>query len=500
MTGLVCFKSIKVLPTFITDKSTVATIRVNFLSEREIRAIHDASIKILRDTGVMVHHEEILQLLGEAGAKVSRNNKVACLPEKLVMDSIAKAGKKFLLYGRDKSRPVRFGYGDLILMSSPGQFGWIDIETGLRRPATIQDVRNAICLGDALDNINIVGVMAQPEEVFEKYRDVFLTGELVKGTTKPTRCWVRNGATARYILEIYRTISGGEAALRAKPMVEAFLEPISPLQLPRDGLDIVREFAQAGQPVSIGPMAMASATAPATLAGTLAQENAEILAGIVVTQLLSPGTAITYGGIPHIMDPRTSICSFGSPEQGLMAVAMTQIARFYGFPVYINVGLTDAKVPDAQAGIEKASSMLLGVLAGADTFGHCGICGTDHAGSLLWLAFDNELMNYIKRISRGFEVNADTLATDVVKSVGPAGNFLAEPHTVEHFRQELWLANQLWTRQSFDGWQSEGCSSFADRLCEHVESILTTHTRQALDEALSREIDNIVKHAESEPG
>ncbi len=492
--------SAKVLLTYVPNKLTMATIQVNFLSEREIQDIHDASIAILQDTGVMVHHQEILQLLGEAGAKVDQDHRIARLPEKLVMECIAQAGKKFVLYGRDKIQPVRFGYKDLILMSSPGQFGWVDAKTGQRRPATIQDARDAIRLGDAMDNINIVGVMAQPDEISEKYRDVFLTGELVKGTVKPTRCWVRNGATARYILEIYRTIAGGGAALRANPMVEAFLEPISPLQLPRDGLDIVKEFAQAGQPVSIGPMAMTSATAPATLAGTISQENAEILAGIVVTQLLAPGTAVTYGGIPHIMDPRTSICSFGSPEQGLMALAMVQIAHFYGFPVYINVGLTDAKVPDAQAGIEKASTILLGVLAGADTFGHCGICGTDHAGSLLWLAFDNELMNYIKRIARGFEVNAETLATDIVKSVGPAGNFLAEAHTVEHFRQELWLSNQLWTRQSFDGWRSQGSSSFADRLAEHVNSILTTHTPPPLDETLSQEIDHIVKYAKHELG
>ena len=478
----------------------MATIQVNSLSEREIQDIHDASIAILHDTGVMVHHEGILQLLGEAGAKIDQDHRMARLSEKLIMDSIARAGKRYVLYGRDKSRAVRFGYGELILMSSPGQFGWIDAKTSQRRPATIQDAWDAIRLGDALDNINIVGAMAQPDEVSEKYRDVFLTGELVKATTKPTRCWVRNGATAHYILEIYRTIAGGDAALRANPMVEAFLEPISPLQLPRDGLDIVKEFAQAGQPVSIGPMAMTSATAPATLAGTLAQENAEILAGIVVTQLLAPGTAVTYGGIPHIMDPRTSICSFGSPEQGLMALAMAQVARFYGFPIYVNVGLTDAKLPDAQAGIEKATTMLLGVLAGADTFGHCGICGADHAGSLQWLAFDNELMNYIKRITHGFEVNAETLATDIVKLVGPAGNFLAEPHTVEHFRQELWLSDQLWTRQSYDGWQSQGGHSFADRLLEQVSGILATHTPQPLDEALSREIDRIVKYADHELG
>jgi len=478
----------------------MANIQVKVLSDREIQAIHNASIVILRDTGVIVHHDEVLRLLAEAGAQVDQHNKIARMPEQLVMDCVARAGRQYVLYGRNMQHVTRFGYGDFVLMSSPGQFGWIDSQSGRLRSATIRDAHDAIRLGDALDNINIVGSMAQPEEVSEKYRDVFLTGELVKGTSKPTRCWVRNGRTARYILEIYRAVAGGDAALRAHPMVEAFLEPISPLQLPKDGLDIVSEFARAGQPVIIGPMAMTSGTAPATLAGTLAQENAEILAGIVVAQLLAPGIPVTYGGIPHIMDPRTSICSFGSPEQALMAVAMVQIARSYGFPVYINVGLTDAKVPDVQAGIEKGSTMLLGVLAGADTFGHCGICGTDHAGSLSWLFIDNELMNYVKRIMRGFEVSDDTLATDVVSTVGPGGNYLAEQHTVEHFRRELWLPGMAWTRQSWDIWESEGCSSMADRALDGVNRILATHEPKVMDEALAKEVDTIVECAKRELG
>jgi trimethylamine--corrinoid protein Co-methyltransferase len=470
--------------------------RLQVLSQQEINALQDASLAILRDTGVMVRHEEMLRVLGEAGAKVDTGRKIARLDEKLVSDSVARAGKEYTLYGRDGRHAARFGYGDLVLMSSPGQYAWIDLQTGDRRPATIQDTRDAIRLGDALGNITIVGAMAQPEAISEAYRDIVLTAELVKGTAKPTRCWVRNGATARYILEIYRTIAGGEAALRERPMVEAFLEPISPLQLPTDGLDIVREFARAGQPVSIGPMAMTAGTAPATLAGTLAQENAEVLAGVVITQLLAPGTPITYGGIPHIMDPRTGICSFGSPEQGVMAVAMVQIARSYGFPVYINVGLTDAKVLDAQAGVEKAATLLLGVLAGADTFGHCGICGTDHAASLLWLACDDEVMNYVKRIARGFTVDEEHLAADIVRAVGPAGNFLAEEHTVRHFREELWLPDPTWTRQAYDLWRADGGGgSFADRLYRHVDGILAAHQPEPLDESLVKEIDQIVKHA-----
>ena len=183
-----------------------------------------------------------------------------------------------------------------------------------------------------------------------------------------------------------------------------------------------------------------------------------------------------------------------------MAVAMVQMARFYGFAVYINVGLTDAKVPDVQAGIEKGTSMLLGALAGADTFGHCGICGTDHGASLSWLYVDNELADYVKRIVRGFEVNAETLATEVVGAVGAKGNFLAEEHTAKHFRDELWLCKQVWTRQPFDQWQVEGGKSMADRIADEVNRVLTTHKPEPIDEALAKEVDNIVKSAQRELG
>ena len=478
----------------------MANIHIEILSDREIQAIHDASLVILRDTGIMVHHEEVLKLLAEAGAQVDHHGKVARLPERLVMDCIARAGKRYVLYGRDSARTARFGYGDLVLMSSPGQYAWIDSQTGQLRPATMQDLRDAICLGDALPNITIVGSMAQPAEAPGTYREVVLTAELVKGAGKPTRTWVYNRRTARYVLEIYRTTAGGDVALRERPMVEAFLEPISPLQLPRDGLDVMIEFVRAGQPVSIGPMAMASGTAPTTLAGTLAQENAEILAGVVVTQLLAPGTPVTYGGIPHIMDPRTSICSFGSPEQGLMAVAMTQMGRFYGFPVYINVGLTDSNVLDVQAGIEKGGTIVLGALAGADMFGHAGICGTDHGAGLAWLALDDAMMAYVKRIVRGFEVNTDTLATDVVNAVGPTGSYLAEEHTVKHFREELWLPASAWTRQAWDVWETEGRSSMRDRVLEEIDHILAKPKRKPIDQALCQEIDGIVECAKRELG
>jgi trimethylamine--corrinoid protein Co-methyltransferase len=478
----------------------MTTPNLTFLSAPQLQAIHDASLQVLRDTGVMVHHPEILKLLGGAGARVEAARPVAHLPESLVMDCLQKAGRKFILHGRDFGTVARFGHGDLVQLSSPGQHRWVDLETDRLRPPTLSDARDAIRLGDALANITFVGAIAQPVEVSERYREVVLTAELVKGTTKPTMAWTQNGRTAKYVLEIYRALAGGEKALRERPMTEAFLEPISPLQLPKDGLDMLREFVAAGQPVSVGPMSMVSGTGPATLAGTLAQENAEILAGIVVTQLLGPGTPMKYGGIPHILDPRTSVCSFGSPEQGVMAVAMVQMARFYGLPAYVNAGLTDAKVLDVQAGMEKAATMLAAALAGADMFGHAGICGTDHAGSLLWLMADHEAMAYVKRMVRGCEVNADTLAADVIHSVGPAGSYLSEEHTVRHFRRELWLPGAAWTRQGYGEWEQSGRSTMADRMAREVKRLLASHQVAPLDDALAREVDRIVACARKDLG
>jgi len=158
-----------------------------------------------------------------------------------------------------------------------------------------------------------------------------------------------------------------------------------------------------------------------------------------MVELVSPGIPFCYGGIPHIMDQRNSTISFGSPEQILMALAMTQMGKFYGFPVYINVGMTDSKLADAQAGLEKGTSLLMGALAGADTFGHLGIVGADQAASLEHLIIDDEIASFVKRVMRGFQVDEDTLAEEVMTRVGVRGNFLTEEHTLRHFRQELWF-------------------------------------------------------------
>ena len=465
---------------------------IRLLNSEDIAAIHDASLTILRDVGVRVTNAEVRLRMAEAGAATKSGEERVYLGERLIQAALESVGKQYVLHGRDRQRVARYGYGDHNMIASPGQYAWFDHVTGRRREPWLADAIAAATVGDALANVTIACGMSIPTDVPEPIRDVVTTAALVKSTTKPTWYWPVSRESSKYVLEIYKALAGGEEELRRHPMVETFLEPISPLQMANPSLDNVFEYVRLGQPVAVGPMASVSGTGPATLAGTLAQENAEVLAGIVAVQAIAPGTPMTYGGIPHVLDPRTAAFVFSSPEQALMAVAMVEMAKHYGLPVYVNVNLSDSKCLDTQAGIEKLGTLVPAMIAGADLLGHAGILGQDHGGSLPYLVVDNEAMSFAKRIVKGFQVDEDTLALSAIADVGPGGNFLTHAHTLAHLRKEVWLPGNLWTRQTYDDWFAGGQKTMADRAVATVDRILETHHPDPIDPALAREIDHIV--------
>lgn len=467
---------------------------LKILSEKELKTIHQGSLRVLEKVGVKVPHPMVLNTLVSRGASVEKSTQVVKFPSELVEKCIESGGKKYTLYGRDLSDKVRFGYGEKVFLSSPGQYSWVDKDGQPRRPPTLKNAREAIKLGDALENINWVGAMAMANDVPTPVRDIILTVELIKGTRKPGWVWIANGRTARYILEIHKVLRGEAKKLSSFPPLQVFVEPISPLGFSRDSLDILVEFSRYQLPVCSGPMATTGSTGPVTLAGDLVQENAEILATLVISQSLSPGSPFCYGGIPHSMDPRTAGISFASPELLLMGIAMSQMAHFYGFPVYINTGMTDSKLCDVQSGLEKGMTLLLGILSGADTFGHLGICGADQAASLHQLVVDNEIISYIKRLLKGFSINKDTLAFEVIERTGIGGNFLTAEHTLTHLRKEIWVP-QLLNRDNWDQWWSSGHKSLSEIAWEKKNHLLSTHKQLPLDPKLEKEIDSIVKAA-----
>lgn len=413
----------------------MVTPRISLLSPKEIADIHEASCSLLSRIGVVIPDEEVVTLLCDHGAR--RQDGRILIPPFLVETCVQRAGKSFTLYGRDGKRSVTFAQGMMVFCSSPGQFAWF--EHGMRREPQERDFLRAVHLAHYLPHIDVVGGLAMPSEYPPSFREVLMARELFVRTDKPIFLWFTKRENFRRVFTMSAICAGGEKEAQEKPRLFAFLEPISPLRFPEDGLAILKEATSLSLPVMVGPMVQAGSTGPVTLAGTLAQENAEILAGVVIAELLRPGTPICYGGIPHVADPRTGSIVFGSPEQGLLSLAMAEIGASYGFPVYVNVGLTDSCALDPQNGWEKGVTLILGMLSGATTFGHMGIVGSDQGGSLEQLLLDNELIGFCKRIVQGLRVDRETLDLSVVAEGIREGSFLPLVHTAHFIRRELWI-------------------------------------------------------------
>jgi trimethylamine--corrinoid protein Co-methyltransferase len=468
------------------------------LTNKQIEQIHNASIRILETIGIRISHKEIMQRFKEVGASVDESRESVKIPERLMMESIEKTGKTFCIYGRDRSKQARFGFGERNYNSIAGEAHWVDDSCLNRRPASLDDVVTAARFGDALEHINVVGAMSDPKELPINYRCVAVAAELLKNTTKPITFWFYDRKSAKYILELFSAVAGSEDEAIKYPYGYPFLEPISPLKFPFHGVDLLFETCKFPLPVPIGPMAQVGASAPGTLAGTLAQENAEILAGTVIVQLIRPGTPVCYGGIPHAFDMRTTQLIFSGPEQALMAVAMAQMGKHYGLPVYINVGLTDSKTVDAQAGMEAGITLVLGALSGADIFGHLGISGVDQASSLAMLVMQDELIGYVERIMRGIEISEEKFGFDAIESVvSEGGMFLSQDHTVQNFRKELWFPTLL-DRQFWQAWRDDNAKDMMQRCIEKKNILLETHIPEPIDSDTQKEIDKVINHARQE--
>ncbi len=254
-------------------------------------------------------------------------------------------------------------------------------------------------------------------------RDIRIFSEMLKRTRKPVRSWVQSPQSANYILELLRAVAGGSQALRDRPRGLFGFEPTSPLILSENSLETMKVWVEAGQPVTIGPMVQSMGTGPVTLAGTIAQQDAEILAGLIVVQALAPGVGVLYNCASLMLDPRTGNSIFASPEETLKMAGSAQIGHRHGLPVGLQMGLTDAKVPDVQAGMEKGMSLLMGALVGMNVTGGLGIAGCDQGASVPQLILDNEILGYVRKVAQGIAIDDETLAYEAIKRVGIGGNF-----------------------------------------------------------------------------
>lgn len=476
----------------MTEQIPVPTLHptMRMLSDEQISAIHHTSLDILSRTGVVMKNEIARWLLLDAGAWESAGR--IKIPEHLVMDAIASAPPRIPLYNR---------LGELTMPLEPGQvfFGpgsdcifTLDVDTGERRKATAEDVRRIAHLCDGLDQIDFTMSMANPSDVppLDIYIHEFIG--MIRGSVKPTCYTANNRADMEDIYRIACAVAGGEAALREKPFLILYAEPISPLLYSDESVDKLLFCAEKNIPVTYPPSPNTGGGGPITLAGALALGNAECLVGLLLAQLVRRGTPFLYGMNIAALDMKSAIVSYGSPEWPTGMAAWTDIARYYDLPVWGAAGATDSKVVDAQAGIEATASVMAAFLCRCNLVHDVGYIEYGTTSSMEMLVVCDEIIRDVRFIMGGVEVSRRTLAREPIHRAQPGGGFLADDHTLDNWKWAQWQP-RLIDRMRYDRWVKQGRQDMATRANERARQILEEHEVSPLPEEAEKVIAEVLR-------
>ncbi len=456
------------------------------LSETEILEIHQATLRILAETGIVLTHAGAREMLLEHGARQKGDRLL--LPEELVESCLAGESPQVKLIGRDPEKAIDLGSGHCYAHNVGGVPNVYQPSSNTRHPATRADVAQTTRLLDALPNVASITPLYTPQDVPPEAMALWMTYDTILNTTKPIRAPGMQTGREVSALEEMLAIACPDAA------VTVGISPISPLNFPDDIVEAIQQVARLGLILGPLPCPILGATAPMSIAGGLAQQNTEVLASIVLARLIRPGLPIIYKGRLSVMDARSGLSVWGNPEIGLVSAATVEIGHHYGIPVDVYGLSTNSHSLDLQSGYERAFNALLPVLAGADEISGVGEMAGGVTSSLAQIVIDDEILSNIKRIKRGFDVNQDSLAVDVIGTVmGGDRNFLAEEHTIKYLRRGEVFLPELAGRQSWGEWALSGKSELVERAHDKVEQLLANHQVLPLSDEQISALDDVIR-------
>jgi len=466
-------------------------IRLSVLDENEVEAIHQATLRILGETGVVLTEPKSRALLAGAGAKVVERH--VLLPPELVERCISLAGKKTTIRGRGGVVKT-LGDGNLYFHNLGGAPQVFSAVSGTRRPATIQDVRDATRLLDALENCHTITPFFTPTEVPGGVMSLAMYRHALPFTVKPLQ-----GPGVQYATEARYAVKMAEVIGKPAEVLTLSLSPVSPLTLPDHEALAIMEIAELGIPFGPLPCPTAGTTAPFSIAGAITQQNAEVLAALVLAELVRPGLPIIYCGRLAMMEPRTGLSVWGGVELALASAGTVQIGHRYGLPVNVYGFSTNAHNLDAQDGFERALNAAIPALAGADELSGIGEMEAGVMGSYAQMVVDNEFAGSIYRARNGFTADADALAVEVVAAVMTSThNFLGQKHTMKYLRSGEVFITKLAERGSWEGWEAGGRTGMVERAQAEAQRILREHEVPPLEATQERELDALMAAAEKE--
>jgi trimethylamine--corrinoid protein Co-methyltransferase len=462
--------------------------QLRLFSDRDVNTIHEGVVRLLEEVGMQVKSRQAFEIFEKNGAICDPASEIVKLPRKILESTIKTAPSKITIYGRDEKHDavleknrVHFGTGGTVLFVN-------DFETGEKRRTTVKDVRDLACLTDALENIAFYVIHTYPDDVPTEDVDANRFYWALSNTSKPIMGGMYTMKGLREAIQISEMVAGGADKLRERPFASFITLMVSPLVMDPHYTDFLIEVAKKGLPIAVPSEPLAGATSPVTLAGTVTINLAETLMGLALAQMVTPGCPAFIGTTSSILDMKTTTYSAGAIESSLINVGIAQMAQYYDLPLYATGGQSDSKVVDAQAGYESACQAMVLGLSGANWI-HDGAGLLENCTTVSYekTVIDNEILSNVLRVVRGIDVNPDTLAIDVIKEVGPAGNFLAHEHTAEHFREEFYIPTvaDRWNR---DTWIKEGSLDAFARAHKIAENILSNHRTLQIDPLIKAKI------------
>lgn len=460
------------------------------LSPETCARLHEASLAILERTGVRVLLPEAVERLHGAGARVGNDGRVF-VPGSLVDWALSVAPRSITLHDR-AGQPALVVEGDNVFFG-PGSdcLNILDHRTGEHRLATLADAREGLGLVDALPNMDFAMSMFLPSDVDPAMADRHQMAVMLERTSKPLVVVTYDADAMLDAIAMAEAVAGGADALRGRPTLALYVNVTSGLVHNDDSVRKLMLLAEKALPAMWIPVTSSGTTGPVTLAGNVALNNAGVLVGVVLSQLVREGAPVIIPGFGgEALDLRTMVDPYIQPD--VLGVAQA-LAHHYGLPMFSLAGASDSKVPDQQAAAEAALSMLGTALAGGHLVHDSGYLESGLTGSLVQLAMCDELASWIRAAIRPLDLSDEALALDLIDELGPEGSYLEADHTIRHFR-ERWYPSLI-ERATRAAWTARGGRTMAERAAARVDELLATHQPPPLPDVVAAEIDEILARA-----
>lgn len=405
----------------------------DLLSKREIESIHETTIQLFEETGLEIHNKEARQIYADHGTRVEGEK--VYFDSDLVKEYVSKAPSQFQLHARNPEHTVTIGDDSAVLAPGYGA-PWVTDSEGENRDATYEDYVKFTKLASASDNLDVLGgVLVEPTDLADEERHLKMFYATVKNSDKPLMGSAMGKKKARDIIRLASMLHGEDEIIDDRAVLITLINTTSPLNYDNRMLEALMEHARHNQATILASLIMAGSTGPITIAGTITLQNVEVLAGVILSQMMNPGTPVVYGSASTIVDLQTGDLAVGSPEYAKFVGATAQLARHYNLPCRGGGSITDSLLADGQAGYESMMMLNATINHGMDFVLHsAGLLKNYMAMCYEKFVLDDEILDMVNNYQQGIEITEESICKESIQNVGHSGHYLKEPSTLKHMK------------------------------------------------------------------